>query len=69
MPKRDIQLGQRFRSYTGSIWEVSRIADVGTVPRHVVIVDVTDHTETKLVSESALKEPHLFRPAQPEKAR
>ena len=62
MPKKDIQLGQRFRSYTGSIWEVLRIPELKIAPKHVVIVDVNDRTASKMVSESALLESDFFQP-------
>ena len=62
MPKKDIQPGQRFLSDTGSVWEVERIPALKTAPKHVVIVDVSDRTASKIIAESALLEPHLFRP-------
>lgn len=63
MFKTDIQPGQRFRSYIGSVWEVDRIPNLKTVPKHVIIVDVNDRTESKIIAESALLEPHFFEPA------
>jgi len=63
MPQRDIQPGQRFRSSAGSVWEVLRITNLAKAPKHVVIVDVKDRTVSKVISESALREPHLFQAA------
>ncbi len=63
MPKFAIQPGQKFRSYTGFVWEVQRIPDLKVVPKHVVIVDVNDPTASKIIAESALLEPQFFEPA------
>lgn len=64
MRLKQIQPGQRFQSSTGIIWEVLRIPQLHKAPKHVVIVDVKDRTASKTIAESALLEPHLFRPAE-----
>jgi hypothetical protein len=58
-----IQPGQRFQSDTGSVWEVQRIPNLNKAPKHVVLVDVNDHTASKIIAETVLLEPRLFRPA------
>ena len=60
---KDIHLGQRFRSDTGFVWEVTRITALEKAPKHVVIVDVEDPTTTKIISETVLLEPNRFQPA------
>ncbi len=64
MPKQDIQPGLRFISDIGYAWEVQQIPHLKKAPKHVVLVDVNDHTASKLIAASALLEPHLFQPAQ-----
>lgn len=63
MSKTVIQPGQRFQSDIGSVWEVDRIPNLNIVPKHVVLVDVNDHTASKIIAESELLELRLFRPA------
>ena len=63
MRDKDIQLGQRFRSDTGFVWEVKRITALERAPKHVIIVDVNDPTTSKIISEAVLFEPHRFQPA------
>ena len=61
MPKTAIQPGQRFQSEIGSVWQVERIPNQSIAPRHVVLVDVNDHTASKMIAEEALMEPRFFR--------
>jgi len=60
MPATDIQLGQRFRSDSGSTWEVYRFPDLNAVSQHVVLIDVNDHRRSKLISEIALMNANLY---------
>ena len=62
MSEKSVQPGQRFKSDTGSVWEVLRLLNLAKVPKHVVIVDVHDRSASKMISESVLFEQHRFYP-------
>ena len=63
MAKLNVQLGQRFGSDIGSVWEVQLKSNLKKAPKHVVIVNVNDRTTSKLIAEWALLQPDIFQPA------
>lgn len=66
MQKIDIQPGQRFHAYSGSTWEVLRTPEFARLPRHFVLVNVKDRSNSKLIAESALLTRHLYEPTHAE---
>jgi len=59
----DVQIGEHYRKIdgAGSVWEVVGIHVDPNGIRHCRLVNVSDHTDTKAISESTLMKRRFYR--------